>query len=299
MTALGPSRHDRPSHGLWDLREMLELKAGAFLAVMTNLASLSSWIEATSEYAGKEHHFHEDNRLHEAERDHLRGQLQSLKDHLTTMEADVTLIAVDELLERAHWQLTTWGHVKERLREIGNTLRREVSTKTLLVLEPKEQAYFAPKEPHFGGAVAAKFLSAAFDIDEASKCFALGRSTASVFHLMRVMEIGIRATARCLGIPDPIKPAERNWGHILGEIRKDLDAHGGAAPTKAWAVAGDKEFFEGAYASLDAVRVAWRNTTMHVENKYTTDEAEHIWSAVKGFITKLASRCDEKGVPKA
>src|SRR5271170_1621727 len=50
--------------------------------------------------------------------------------------------------------------------------------------------------------------------------------------------------------------------------------------------------------SLDAVRVAWRNTTMHVENKYTQEEAENIFIAVKGFMKKLASRCDENGDPK-
>ena len=38
---------------------------------------------------------------------------------------------------------------------------------------------------------------------------------------------------------------------------------------------------------------------MHVENKYTDDEAKHIFIAVKGFMTKLASRMDEKGEPKA
>jgi hypothetical protein len=38
---------------------------------------------------------------------------------------------------------------------------------------------------------------------------------------------------------------------------------------------------------------------MHVENKYTNDEAEHIFVAVKGFMMKLASRCDENGDPKA
>jgi hypothetical protein len=116
---------------------------------------------------------------------------------------------------------------------------------------------------------------------------------------MRMMEIGVRAVARCLGIPDPTRAADRNWGNILRAIKNDLDAHGGAAPTKVWKVAGDKEFFEGAYASLDAVRVAWRNTTMHVENKYTDDEVEHILVAVKGFMMKLASRCDENGDPKA
>ena len=38
---------------------------------------------------------------------------------------------------------------------------------------------------------------------------------------------------------------------------------------------------------------------MHVESKYTDDEAEHILMAVRGFMKKLASRCDEEGNPKA
>jgi hypothetical protein len=38
---------------------------------------------------------------------------------------------------------------------------------------------------------------------------------------------------------------------------------------------------------------------MHVENKYTDDEAEDIFRAVRGFMKKLASRMDENGEPKA
>jgi len=36
---------------------------------------------------------------------------------------------------------------------------------------------------------------------------------------------------------------------------------------------------------------------MHAEKKYTDDEAEHIFVAVKGFMMKLACRCDEDGLP--
>jgi hypothetical protein len=64
-------------------------------------------------------------------------------------------------------------------------------------------------------------------------------------------------------------------------------------------VAGDKEFFEELHASLDAVRNPWRNATMHVERKYTDDEADHIFVAAKGFMAKLASRGDENGQPFA
>jgi hypothetical protein len=113
---------------------------------------------------------------------------------------------------------------------------------------------------------------------------------------MRLMEIGIGAVARCLGIPDPIKPSERNWGRILESIQKGIDKHW---PNSADRMSGDGALFESLHASLDAVKNPWRNATMHVDNKYTDDEAEHIFMAVKGFMKKLASRCDEGGNPKA
>ena len=112
-----------------------------------------------------------------------------------------------------------------RLEEIRNTLKRELSLLKIFVLEAKAQTYFEPKAPHFGEVFGVKFQTAGvFEVDEAAKCIALSRPTAAVFHLMRVMEIGIRAVARCLGIPDPIKPAERNWGHILKAVKDELDA---------------------------------------------------------------------------
>jgi hypothetical protein len=115
---------------------------------------------------------------------------------------------------------------------------------------------------------------------------------------MRAMEIGIRAVAACIGIPDPTKAAERNWGKVLENIKKEVERRSTTKPTAAWN-GGDRAFFEDVYVSLDAVRVAWRNTTMHVETKYTDDEAEHIFVAVKGFMKKLARRMDEDGEPKA
>jgi hypothetical protein len=69
--------------------------------------------------------------------------------------------------------------------------------------------------------------------------------------------------------------------------------------SKVWALPSDAVFFAEIYASLDAVRNVWRNATMHIENKYTPEEAEHIFAAVRGFMRKLASRCDELGQPTA
>jgi len=275
---------------------MFELKAREFQEATARITRLITLIRART--ADKNPLY--DRPLDDDDRAFLEEDLAALKEHLTALGARVTSLAITDfekymMTADAHWQ-----GVKDDLDDVEKTLQRELTLPTVLVLEPKEQSYFAPRDPLFGAEFAVKFLSqGAFELDEAAKCLALSRPTACVFHLMRVMEIGIRAVARCLNIPDPTRPAERNWGSILGEIHKDLNAHGGSAPTKTWTVAGDRELFEGAYASLDAVRVAWRNPTMHVEKKYTEYEAEHVLVAVKGFMMKLASRCDENGDPKA
>jgi hypothetical protein len=53
------------------------------------------------------------------------------------------------------------------------------------------------------------------------------------------------------------------------------------------------------YALLDAVKDAWRNPTMHIETKYTPEEASNIFATVRGFMKKVAGRMDENGEPKA
>jgi hypothetical protein len=110
------------------------------------------------------------------------------------------------------------------------------------------------------------------------------------------MEIAILALSRCMAIPDPIRPGDRNWGTILNAVWAGIEARW---PTTASRLAGDGALFEELHASLDAVKNPWRNSTMHVEKKYTGDEAEHIFVAVKGFMKKLASRMDEEGKPLA
>lgn len=190
-----------------------------------------------------------------------------------------------------------WSEVSRLSEKVHFRLIDELSLVTVFVLEESKAGLFDPSEPLFGPEVAARFATeAVFEIDEAAKCLALSRPTASVFHLMRTMEVAIRAIARCLQIPDPVRPAERNWALILKTIKNGVDAKW---PTAATRMAGDGAFFEEVLASLEAVRNPWRNATMHVEKKYTDDEAEHIFVAVKGFMKKLASRCDEHGEPNA
>jgi len=183
----------------------------------------------------------------------------------------------------------TYRECKTFASDILLRMRDELELTKCIVIEPHRLQFYEPERPLFGKVVMDHYPSAYFEIEEAGKCLALGRSTACVFHLMRILEVGIRAIASSLSIPDPSKPSEKNWGVILKRINEAVKGR------QRWRRKADKIFYEEAVASLDSVKNPWRNATMHVEKTYTEEEAENIFYAVRAFMMKIASGIDENG----
>lgn len=171
---------------------------------------------------------------------------------------------------------------------MGDTPVREAKSKTFLVLPASDAVLYESKSPHFGKDVNDKFSNCKFEIDEAAKCLAVGRSTATVFHLMRAMENVLKSVAACLSVTPP---NTRNWGDWLRIIREERLRRG-----SKWA---ENDLFQDIWQRLDAVKDAQRNPTMHVETIYTEEEAKAIYELTKGFMKKIASRMDENGQPLA
>lgn len=188
-----------------------------------------------------------------------------------------------------------WREIVQHIQNLHGRIGDELKGRFFLIV-PADLVYAFTTTDIFGISLATKFPSASSEIAEAGKCLALGRSTASVFHLMRVMEIGLHAFRACLGIPDPVKGHDKNWGSILQKCVARLDQ---LDKNGSWKVPADKMLFRELYASIDGIKNAWRNNTMHVERTYSQDEAQYIFTLVKGFMQNIAARFDEHGDPKA
>lgn len=174
------------------------------------------------------------------------------------------------------------------IRELEGRLTDELEARKFLSLSPYEETLFQPVAPPWGIQFQDKFPNATYDLDEAGKCLALGRSTAAVFHLMRVLELGLRAVSSTLQGPPILEGNDKNWSSILKNIRDAKSAKG------KW---NGMQFFNEVYAKLDSVKGAWRNPTMHIEKKYTPEEAQEIFTTVKIFMKQISSRMDEQGLP--
>jgi hypothetical protein len=273
---------------------MLEIEASPFLYAITELRSM---IVLTRSVTDKS------KRVEEGDRTGiLKPNAERLAVEMTRIGARSALASVNRLVTALEIKGSdlTYSDIATRLADIELRFSDHLSDIKLFVLHQNEAALFEPADdllaiagvPISGFSLA--YPKSAFEIEESAKCIALGRFTASAFHSMRALECGIRAMSTGLGIDDPTEPAERNWGYILGEIKRAIDAKW---PKAKRLPNTDGAFFESLYATLDAVKNPWRNATMHVDTTYAPHEAVHILRCVSMFMLALSQRCDEEGRP--
>lgn len=220
--------------------------------------------------------------------------LQNITAEFLKLNCPVTATSANKPVESMKTASLTYGFLRNCLLEMDGRLRDEVQYTYAFSLTHAEAALWNPSGPLLGPDVAQAFESAAFDIEEAGRCHALGRSTAAVFHAFRVLEIGIRAVAYCLDVPDLEKPALKNWGKILEGMEACIKAQW---PKETDRDSGDGELFWDVYTQMTALKTP-RNGTMHPARKYTEQEADRFIRIVGDIMMRLAPRLNERGEPK-
>lgn len=98
----------------------------------------------------------------------------------------------------------------------------ELKGRDFFALEQKWTPYFY-EAFLFGQEVISSLPGAIKDIEEAGKCLALERSTACVFHLMRVMEISLQQLGNKLEIGKEFLE-DAHWNNILEKLDKTIRA---------------------------------------------------------------------------
>jgi hypothetical protein len=202
----------------------------------------------------------------------LNGSATSIRKIVELLAAPSTVASINRLGELA--------------RELQGRLHDEMSAAIYLSLTPSEAGLYSDSYP-FGGNVIAAFPSSQYDTEEAAKCLALDRGTACVFHLMRVMESGLKALGNRLAVDTTHKPG---WETILKKAHGQMTLPNDKKDPD-WIK--NEDSLSAAITMLTAVKTAWRNPTMHVEKTYTVEQAEGIWEAVRGFMRQLATSIHE------
>jgi hypothetical protein len=167
------------------------------------------------------------------------------------------------------------------LRNISERFQDELEDRTFLYVSA-ELAAFYDQDPLSGERVFEKFKDAREDIKNAGNCYAVGQSTACVFHLMRGMEVVVRKLARRPHMNITITP-RTTWRQITGA----MDARIKAMPDSTVRQKQKREDWESARANLYHVGSVWRNGTMHPAMSYTQSQARDVLDACRVFMNAL------------
>jgi hypothetical protein len=255
---------------------MVEIPAEGFSVVIQSL----TWMESV---------FHRDVQSGQTigVNEELKNRLQRQMELLEKFAGGLGLVVPKvwardfiDYLENTDSQKLGSSEMQQWFEKILSAMDAELKGKLLMYIPSEKLPYYTQKEL-FGNMVETKIPSVSSDIAEAGRCIALGRYTATVFHLMRVMEAGVRSLANELSATfNPKDP----WGKILGAVDD-------AIKTLPAATSQEKDYQSACRqvsASLHAVKDAWRNPTMHdIERSYTEEEAQEIWGCVKAFMRRL------------
>jgi len=163
---------------------------------------------------------------------------------------------------------------------LAQSIEDESKSRVFIVLDPKLQKLYTNPQGEWTNVINA-YPRITREAEEASKCLALERPTAAVFHCMRIMEHGLKLIARELGIP-----YAPSWESYLWQINKKSSE---AYQKKSAEWKQSEPFFCELLGDLMAVKTAWRNPTMHIVRDYMPNEASEVYSSVRTFLTRLAN----------
>ena len=119
-------------------------------------------------------------------------------------------------------------------------------------------------------AVRTHFPAAAWHIDEANRCLALGRPTAAVLHAMKVVQTALAAGIPNRGLPDQFG----TWQQIIQSLRS------AAEPAAAL------------IESVDGLAQCWQSPSLIPADKYTEAEAAAVLEALAIFLPALVAAAE-------
>jgi hypothetical protein len=199
---------------------------------------------------------------------HIRADCLRIHLHLSVKFIDTLL----GRMKRVNYQ-----EFSQEVEVLQDRIRDEME-QYLFMFIPAARSGFYDQPELFGQAILKRLPSIQFDMIEAGNCYAAGRGTAAVFHLMRIMETGVQEFGTKLGVAIA---NEKNWQNILDEANKAIKA---LNPKEPQTVA-----LSQVSANLYAVKVAWRNEVMHPKDTYTLEEADNLIRQVRTFMSQLVA----------
>lgn len=261
---------------LWD---MLRTYAHIFVALSNTLSELEVFHAELHRSLSQNGQSASQNDL-ETHCASLRKMLHVAHEALAGMGLNVSASQVRDVNESLSRNLQS-DAFKSSIGQLRRLIEYELESRLFLHV-PQNRAEYWSEEPLLSKKAQRSFKKAIDDMVEAGKCLAVGRYTASVFHLMRVVEVGAKRFAR--------KFPGLTLSHkaTLGSIAKDISCEILLMPNGTPSESERKEAFSRTADHLSHITAGWRNKTMHPGLSYNEEQATLMFKNVREFMQLLA-----------
>jgi hypothetical protein len=173
------------------------------------------------------------------------------------------------------------------LSELQDRLVDEIHPKIFLALSIRESELY--NNPLTGWEeIIERFRAAITDVEEASKCSALSRYAAAVFHSLQIVETGLIELGKFINVQDP----KSGWTAVANELNKIVKKK---YEDRSHFEQQNFAFLEQIQGTVEALKNAWRNKIGHVQGRLTLmnkdfsqEIAEEILFASRAFMRRLA-----------
>jgi hypothetical protein len=201
-----------------------------------------------------------------------------------------TVKKIQDVLEKHN---PSWNKLYPLQLELQERLIDETESKVFWALNIKESELYS--NPRKGWEeIIERFPDTLTDVEEASKCLALSRYAAAIFHSIQVVEVGLIELGKLIGVTDPLSGWTATTNGLQRIIKKGHEAR---TPFEQQ----NFPFLEQVHATIEGLKNAWRNKISHAQGRLTLmtrdfspEVAEEILFATRAFMRRLA-----EGLPPA
>lgn len=269
---------------IWNAWELMEsFNAGELFISITGLSNLGHGIPLGSEliYPAQNHEAMKTKIVY------VCGELQRLGLPVSLASAEeVRKILFEEVKPHPeqhpnfgqvmHFDTLALGRYNNFTKELVDRFAAEMRTKLAFTVDSRHAHLLSDDAPLFGEAVESAFPDTQSDIEEASKCLALARPTACVFHLMRAAEGAASIlSAHLNGETHQENGEPLHFGGLFNQVSSKIEEMPRGPSKDAWLK------LKGFMSSLNR---GTRTKVAHPGTVYTERQAERIYDLTKSFM---------------
>jgi hypothetical protein len=216
--------------------------------------------------------------------DKIKGNLDVVLEGIELID----LIAAPRFIRQILSRLSDMSYMRlhENIIQLREMIIGELK-EVFLIFIPNERHIWLEKAKAEYNQILQSFPSALDDCQEAAFCYACGRYTAAVFHAMRILEYGLGALSKEVGLTFDVQ----QWYDIINQIEKKIKE--AQNRPKSLDKSDHLQFLSEAAKEFTYFKDGWRNYVSHGRSKYDGPQALSALNHVKTFMVHLATRLSE------